>query len=128
MREFIMPEFGGPKGDEASRLRQKRYALLRSLRIPEDALPGSLALTHTRCGKPQCRCSEGPGHPGWQLTFMVEGKKRVERIPAEWAEDVGRRVEAGRSFREAITEILTANAELLALERKQRGGKRKKKK
>lgn len=117
----------GPKGDEATRLRQKKYGLLKDLRLAEDALPGSLSLTHTRCGKPQCRCAEGPGHPGWQLTFMVGGKKRVERIPAEWAEDVGRRVEVGRSFREAVSEILTANAELLTLERKQRGGKRKKK-
>jgi hypothetical protein len=123
-----MLKLNGPKGDEATRLRQKKYALLRSLRLAEDALPGSLSLTHTRCGKPQCRCVEGPGHPGWQLTFMVEGKKRVERIPAEWVEDVERRVEAGRSFREAVSEILTANAELLVLERKQRGRKRKKKK
>jgi hypothetical protein len=127
MRKFIMTEFKGPNGDDATRLRQKRYALLKSLHLSEDALPGSLSLTHTRCGKPQCRCAEGPGHPGWQLTFMVEGKKRVERIPAEWAEDVGRRVEAGRSFREAVGEILTANAELLVLERKQRGRKHKKK-
>lgn len=117
----------GPKGAAATRLRQKKHGLLKDLRLAEDALPGSLSLTHTRCGKPQCRCAEGEGHPGWQLTFMVGGKKRVERIPAEWAEEVGRRVEAGRSFREAVSEILTANAELLTLERKQRGRKRKKK-
>jgi hypothetical protein len=52
---------------------------------------------------------------------MVNGKKRVERIPAEWAEEVRRRVEAGRAFKEAWTEILVANAELLVLERRQRG-------
>jgi hypothetical protein len=123
-----MPSLSGPKGMEATRLRKKRYELLRALKLPEDALPGSLSLTHTKCGKPQCHCAEGKGHPGWQLTFMVKGRKRVERIPAEWAEEVGRRVEAGRSFREAVGEILTANAELLVLERKQRARKRKKKK
>jgi hypothetical protein len=40
-----------------------------------DALPGSLALTHSRCGKPTCRCARGEGgtsllladvHGGWQ--------------------------------------------------------------
>ena len=36
------------KGDPAARLRQRKYALLRRLRFPPDALPGSLALTHTR--------------------------------------------------------------------------------
>lgn len=127
MRKFTMPQFKGPKGDQAARLRKQRYELLRALKLPENALPGSLALTRTRCGKPTCHCAEGPGHEGWQLTFMVEGKKRVERIPAEWAEDVARRVEAGRSFREAVNGILVANAELLVLERQQRAKKRKKK-
>jgi hypothetical protein len=127
MRRSMMPNPNGPRGDEATELRKKKYGGLRTLELPEDALPGSLALTHTKCGKPQCHCAEGKGHPGWQLTFMVEGKKRVERIPAEWAEEVGRRVEAGRSFREAVSEILTANAELLVLERKQRAKRRKKK-
>lgn len=123
-----MGKLNGPKGHEATELRKRKYGRLRTLELPEDALPGSLSLTHTKCGKPQCHCAEGKGHPGWQLTFMVDGKKRVERIPAEWAEEVGRRVEAGRSFREAVGEILTANAELLVLERKQRARKRKKKK
>ncbi len=122
-----MPNPDGPRGDAATELRKKKYHGLRRLKLPEDALPGSLALTHTKCGKPRCHCAEGKGHPGWQLTFMVDGKKRVERIPAEWAEEVGRRVEAGRTFREAVSEILTANAELLVLERKQRAKRRKKK-
>jgi len=117
-----------PKGMEAARLRQKKYALLAKLRLPEEALPGSFSLTYTRCGKPTCHCADGKGHPGWQLTFMVAGKKRVERIPAEWAEDVGGRVEEGRSFKDAVAEILTANAELLVLERKQRAKKRRKRK
>src|SRR5437762_10389796 len=72
------------KGDPASRLRQRKHALLRGLYVPPDALPGSLALTHHRCGKPTCRCADGEGHPAWSLTFMVDGKKRVEHIPEEW--------------------------------------------
>ena len=46
-------------------------------------------------------------------------KKRVERIPKEWVDDVRRRVEAGRAFQDALREVLTANAELLVLRRKQ---------
>ena len=54
------------------------------------------------------------------FTFMSEGKHRVERIPREWVEDVRQRVEAGREFQSAVREVLTANAELLILSRKQR--------
>lgn len=50
---------------------------------------------------------------------MDGGKKRVERVPDEWVEIVRQRVESGRQFKEAIAEVLVANAELLVLWRKQ---------
>jgi hypothetical protein len=109
-----------PKGRDASRLRQKKFATLRALEVPENALPGSLALCHRRCGKPTCHCAKGKGHPIWMLTYMLDGKKRVERIPDEWAEEVQARVEAGRQFRDAITEVFNANAQLLVMLRRQK--------
>jgi hypothetical protein len=116
------------KGDPAARLRQRKYALLRGLEIPLDALPGSLALTHTRCGKPNCQCAASEGHPGWSLTFMVDGKKRVERIPDEWVKQIRPLVEQGREFKDAIAELFAANAQLLALWRRQSKKKRPRKK
>ena len=109
----------GPKGPEAARLRQRKFSLVRQFHFPEDLLPGSLSLTHRRCGKPTCHCASGEGHPIWFLTFMAQGKRRVERIPKDWVDDVRRRVQAGRAFQDALREVLTANAELLVLRRKQ---------
>jgi hypothetical protein len=108
-----------PKGPEAARLRQRKFALLRQFPLPQDLLPGSLSVSHTRCGKPTCHCAKGEGHTAWSLTFMADGKKRVERIPKDWVEDVRRRVAAGRAFQDALREVLSANAELLVLRRKQ---------
>jgi hypothetical protein len=108
-----------PKGPAAARLRQRKFALLRQFQLPEDLLPGSLSVSHTRCGKPTCHCAKGQGHAAWSLTFMADGKKRVERIPKDWVDDVRRRVQAGRAFQDALREVLTANAELLVLRRKQ---------
>jgi hypothetical protein len=109
-----------PKGPLASRWRQRKFALLRRFSFPKDLLPGSLTLSSTRCGKPSCHCAQGEGHPAWTLTFMSHGQRRVERIPKEWIEEVRRRVEAGHEFHNALREVLTANAELLVLARKQR--------
>jgi hypothetical protein len=108
-----------PKGPEAARLRQRKFAALRQFSLPLDLLPGSLSFSHTRCGKPTCHCAKDEGHPAWSLTFMADGKKRVERIPKHWVDDVRRRVAAGRVFQLALREVLTANAELLVLWRKQ---------
>lgn len=109
-----------PKGPLASRWRQRKFALLRRFSFPEELLPGSLTLSSTRCGKPTCHCAEAEGHPAWTLTFMSRGKRRVERIPREWIDQVRQRVQAGREFQDALREVLTANAELLVLARKRR--------
>jgi hypothetical protein len=51
---------------------------------------------------------------------MTGGKKHVERIPQEWLEEVQHLVEAGREFKDAVAEVFAANAQLLALWRRQK--------
>ena len=110
-----------PRGPQASRLRQRKFELLRRFQLPDDLLPGSLSLSHLRCGKPTCHCAQDKqGHPVWSFTFMVRGKKHVQHIPSDWVEDVRRRVEAGRELQDAVREVLAANAQLLVLARQQR--------
>ena len=116
------------KGDRAARLRQRKHAWLRRLQIPPDALPGSLAQTYHRCGKPTCWCADGEGHPSWSLTFMADGKRHVEHIPEEWLEQVRPLVEQGREFKDAVAEVFAANAQLLVLWRRQTRKKGRKKK
>ncbi len=114
-----------PQGPQATRWRKLKADLQRRFHIPDDLLPGSLSRSLTRCGKPSCHCADGERHPAWTLTFMSDRKRRVERIPKEWAPDVRRRVEAGRRFRDAVRDVLTANAELLVLARQQRRKRRR---
>jgi hypothetical protein len=55
---------------------------------------------------------------------MDKGKKRVEAIPADWVEEVRERVERAQTFRDGVKEVFAANAELLVLEKKERGKRR----
>lgn len=114
--------YAEPKGPQAARLRQRKFDLLRRFPIPADLLPGSLSLSHLRCGKPTCHCArpKDPGHPVWSLTFMVGGEKHVQHVPKDWVQEVQHRVQAGREFQDAVREVLAANAQLFALARKQR--------
>ena len=108
-----------PKGPLAARLRRRVQHILDRVELPPTGLPGSLALSHSRCGKLSCHCADGKGHPVWSLTFMLDGQKHVERIPPDWVDSVRLRVEQARQFKEAVAEIFTANAQLLALQRDQ---------
>ena len=83
-------------------------------------LPGSLTCSETRCGRPGCHCATGRGHPAWTLSFTVKGRKRTERVPQEWAEEVAQRVAAGRALQDAVRDVLAANAERFVLARKRR--------
>ncbi len=107
------------KGDKAARLRQRKFEFIRKYGIPDDLLPGSLALTHRRCGKPTCHCASGQGHPLWSLSFSVNGKKHVERIPAAWVPLLRPLVRGGKAYKAAVAEVLAANAQLLGLWRRQ---------
>jgi len=111
-----------PRGAVASRLRQQQHALLRQYHLPAELLrqlPGSLSLSHLRCGKPTCHCAHGEGHPVWHLTYTVEGRKQVLHIPTAWAEEIRQRVEAGHAVQDAVRDVLAANAQLLKLARQQ---------
>ena len=109
-----------PTGPDATRLLRRKQYLFSRLAIPDDALPGSLALSHRRCGKPTCHCAKGEGHPMYSLTFMVGGKKRVESIPADWIDTIRPAVEKGRAFKDAVAELFAINAQLFVLGRNQR--------
>lgn len=108
-----------PRTRLALRLRQRKFEILRGLPRLADQLPGVLTESYTRCGKSNCRCVRGKGHRAFSLTYMVDGKRHVDRVPVESAEHVRSRVEAGRKFQDAVREVLAANARLLILARQQ---------
>lgn len=101
-------------------LHARRERLLATLALPPDGLPGSLALSHRRCGSPTCHCHADDGHPSWTLTFMAEGAKQVVHVPRETVDVVRRRVDAGQAFKSAVAELFAINAQLGVVERQAR--------
>lgn len=102
-------------------LQTRRQQILATLALPPDGLPGSLVLSHRRCGSPTCHChDDAQGHPSWTLTFMVDGAKRVVHVPSEAVEVVRRRVEDGNAFKSGVAELMAINAQLMVLARQAR--------
>ena len=111
------------KNRAASLLRRRKHDLVRRFGLPENMLGGCLALSHRRCGKPTCHCAKERGHPAWQLTYSVQGQRRVEALPESLATELAPLVERGRQVREALMEVLAINLQLLRLWRQQQRGR-----
>jgi hypothetical protein len=101
-------------------LEGRRKEILASLRLPTKGLPGSLAQSRRRCGSQGCHCHRGEPHLSWTLTFMVDGKKRVEHVPNELLDTVRARVEEGNAYKSEVAELMATNAQLLLLGRRAR--------
>jgi len=106
--------------DHIQALESRRKQILSDLCLPPQGLPGSLAQSRRRCGSPGCHCHRGEPHLSWTLTFMVEGKKRVEHVPNELLDTIRTRVEEGNAYKSEVAELMAVNAQLLLLGRRER--------
>ncbi|MCP4898478.1 MAG: hypothetical protein GY906_16005 [bacterium] len=111
---------------DVRQLQARKRKLLALLSLPPEAMPGSLAQSHYRCGSPNCHCTRDEGHPHWSLTFMSEGKKRVHNIPKARVEFIRERVNEGKAFKQGVAELMVINAQLFHLfEKRDRDNKRR---
>jgi hypothetical protein len=81
------------------------YALLR----------GSLIERYKPCGKPGCKCAQGPGHgPKYYLSISQPGATpAMDYVPQEVHDTVAQYLENFRSVREILDKICNINRELL---------------
>jgi hypothetical protein len=81
------PDIPFSRGSDASRLRRRARLLLARFHVPDDALPGSLALSHRRCGKPSCHCA-------WEFAHLRYGESST---PADrWVHQIAEDLRAGK--------------------------------
>src|SRR6202045_5524652 len=60
----------------SSTLRRRRAQLLRQMPALDTLLRGSLIERYKRCGKPGCKCADGPGHgPKYYLSVSYPGSR-----------------------------------------------------
>src|ERR1700682_6382219 len=96
-------------------LRKRRTALLRQLPPLRAILRGSLIERYKRCGKPGCKCADGPGHgPKYYLSVSYPGlRPQMDYVPQADYADVTQRLANYHRVREIIEEICEINRELL---------------
>src|SRR5471030_1235868 len=101
--------------ESAAALKRRRQALLRRLPPLKSILRGSLIERYKSCGKPGCKCAEGPGHgPKYYLSVSFPGRRpQMDYVPQADHADVTERLANYHRVREIIEEICEINRELL---------------
>jgi hypothetical protein len=96
-------------------LRKRRTALLRQLPPLQAILRGSLIERYKRCGKPGCKCADGPGHgPKHYLSVSYPGlRPQMDYVPQESYTQTAEFLANYRRAREILEEICEINRELL---------------
>ena len=102
--------------DSPAALLQQRQALVRQLRRLEPfILRGSLIERFKRCGKPGCKCAQGPGHgPKYYLSVSYPGlRPQMDYVPQESHAQIAEFVANYHRAREILEAISEINRELL---------------
>jgi hypothetical protein len=99
----------------AAVLRKRRRALVAQLPPLRSILRGSLIERYKRCGKPGCKCADGPGHgPKYYLSVSYPGlRPKMDYVPQEAFEQVSELLANYQRTREILEEISEINRELL---------------
>ena len=96
-------------------LRRRRETLLEQLPPLQSILRGSLIERYKRCGKPGCKCADGPGHgPKYYLSVSYPGlRPQMDYVPQEAYTQTAEFLANYRRAREILEEICEINRELL---------------
>src|SRR5205823_14539006 len=96
-------------------LRKRRNALLRQLPPLQSILSDSLIERSKRCGKPSCKCADGPGHgPKYYLSVSYPGlRPQMDYVPQESYAKTAEFLANYHQAREILEEICEINRELL---------------
>lgn len=99
----------------SSTLRRRRAQLLLQMPALDTLLRGSLIERYKRCGKPGCKCADGPGHgPKYYLSVSFPGcRPQMDYVPQADQADVAERLASYHQVREIIEQVCEINRELL---------------
>jgi hypothetical protein len=96
-------------------LKRRRRQLLRKLPPLDCVLRGSLIERYKRCGNPNCKCADGPGHgPKYYLSVSYPGRSpQMDYVPQANYARVSELLANHAQARDILEEISEINHELL---------------
>lgn len=103
------------KESSSAELKLQRKKLLRQLPALDSVLRGSLIKRYKRCGNPNCKCVQGPGHgPKTYLSVSYPGRSpQMDYVPQANCDQISQYVSNYTQVRAILEAISEINHELL---------------
>lgn len=79
---------------------KKRELCIAKFKNPPSMIRGSFHKTFTKCGRKECKCATGKGHPCQRITWREESKARTKGVPVSQEEWVRKMTKNYKDFRE----------------------------
>ncbi len=89
-------------------LERERATLVESVVGIKEMIGGSFNTVYRKCGKPNCRCAKGEGHPSDQIVFLQGSRPRCRVVPKEeigWVKSMTENRRKFRKQRQRLREI-----------------------
>ena len=99
-----------PVSSNQTQVTERYVRLRRSLAEIGFVCKGSMVRRHMPCGRPGCRCAQGPEHrhgPYYQWTRKVKGKTVTVRLTPEEAQTMRSYVRNDRQLRRIVAQMRT---------------------
>lgn len=93
-------------------LEQKRASLIRSIVETKQMIRGSFRTVLRKCGKPNCWCAEGGGHPSDRIVFLRGSRSVCRAVPKQEVRWVRRVAENRKLFRKHRQELRKIEKEI----------------
>ncbi len=84
---------------QIKKLERQRQTLIQDLLHTKQMIRGSFGTVTRKCGKPNCWCVKGAGHPVKRITWTERAYSRTKAIPAEDASWIETMTDNYRRFR-----------------------------
>ena len=96
-------------------LEKKRAYALDKMLSANPMAPGSYRKVYCKCGKINCRCYSGKGHPYSRITFSEDGRSRTKAIHDSNIGWIKKVIKNYRDFKESQKRIREYDARLFEL-------------
>src|ERR1700722_5128731 len=95
---------------------KKRREIIAGLIQVRKMVKGPFCQIHVKCGKKNCHCNAGKGHPHWRMSLKEKGKAFSRAVPPEeykWITEATTNYREFKKLRKQISELETETKNLL---------------